>query len=212
MKTTVALAVCLAAATFAGPSFAQQPRFTFNAGGGFTNPVRENSNRLDTGWNANVGAGVNLEQHIGVIGEFGFNDLGLSRTALSIAGVPGGTMRVYSVTGNLILRLNPRGRFDAYVIGGGGWYRRTVEFTAPTTALGTFFDPFLGLLFNAAVPANQVIGSTTVDKPGVNIGGGFTIRPSENSNAKFYAEARYHRIFTNGMRTDLLPVTFGIRW
>jgi hypothetical protein len=31
-------------------------------------------------------------------------------------------------------------------------------------------------------------------------------------HAKFYAEARYNRMFTNGPDTDFIPVTFGVRW
>jgi len=32
-------------------------------------------------------------------------------------------------------------------------------------------------------------------------------------HVKFYAEARYHRMFLgNDRHTDLLPVTFGFRW
>ncbi len=212
MKSSLLLVSSLTALTFAAPSFAQNvPRFMFNFGGGFTEPVRSTGSQLDVGWNANAGAGINLMSHLGVMGEFGFNDSGLSSAALDAAGVPGGTMRVYSVTGDALIRLNPKGRFDAYVIGGPGWYRRTVEFTAPTTSLVTVFDPFLGF-FDVGVPANQVLGSMTVDKPGWNVGGGVTWRLSENSHAKLYAEARYHYIYTDNVRTTLLPVTFGIRW
>jgi hypothetical protein len=210
------LLVCLAGVlTFAGPSFAQQPevpRFTFNAGAGFTEPVRTTGPNADIGWNATAAAGVNVVSHVGLVGEFGFNDLGLSSRGLSLAGVPGGSMRVYSGTGELILRLNPRGRMDAYAIGGGGWYRRTLEFTAPTTTVTTFLDPFLGLLFPASVPANVVVGSMTQDKPGFNVGMGVSWRLSENSHAKLYAEARYHQIYTDPVRTTLVPVTFGLRW
>src|SRR2546430_5565582 len=44
-------------------------------------------------------------------------------------GAPQGSARMYSLTANPIVRLNPRGRCDAYVVGGGGFYRRTIEFT-----------------------------------------------------------------------------------
>ena len=87
--------------------------------------------RLDLGFNLNAGAGINFTPQFGIIGEFGFNNLGLSDIALAAANVPGGSTRVYSLTANPIFRFNPRGRFDVYAIGGGGWYRRTVEFTEP---------------------------------------------------------------------------------
>ncbi len=216
MKTRGTLLVGLAAAlTFAGSSFAQQPevpRFTFNAGAGFSEPVRDTGPDTKVGWNATAAAGVNVFSHVGLLGEFGFNDLGLSSGALSLAGVPGGTMRIYSGTGEVMYRVNPRGRTDVYAIAGGGWYRRTVEFTAPTTALTSFFDPFLGLLLPATVPASVSLGSMTQDKPGFNVGAGVSWRLSENSHAKLYAEARYHQIQTDPIRTTIIPVTFGLRW
>lgn len=36
------------------------------------------------------------------------------------------------------------GTFDTYLIGGGGYYRRTVEFTQPAITTVTAFDPFFG--------------------------------------------------------------------
>ena len=47
---------------------------------------------------------------------------------------------------------------------------------------------------------------------GLNIGGGVSMRLRGDSNVKFFAEARYHYIFTNPIRTTVLPVTFGLRW
>jgi hypothetical protein len=109
------------------------------------------------------------------------------------------------------VRLNPRGRFDMYFLGGGGYYRRTVEFTEPTLAVVTVFDPFYGVFFPAAIPANNVLGSFTQNKGGLNIGGGFTVRLGEDTNVKLFAETRYHYLFTN-QRTTIVPVTFGFRW
>ena len=113
---------------------------------------------------------------------------------------------------NPIIHFNPRGRFDAYAIGGGGYYRRTVEFTEPSVATITAFDPFFGVFFPAAIPTNTVLGSFTQNKGGLNIGGGVSMRLRGDSNAKFFAEARYHYIFTSPIRTAVLPVTFGLRW
>ena len=104
----------------------------------------------------------------------------------------------------------PHGPVDAYVIGGGGVYHRTQEFTTPTTATFTAFDPFFGF-YQAGVAANQVLASYSVVKPGVNIGAGVAF--GTRWHAKFYAEARYHKIFLgNDRHTDYIPVTFGVRW
>lgn len=99
---------------------------------------------------------------------------------------------------------------DVYFIGGGGLYQRRQQFTQPTTAVFTGFDPYFGY-YPVAVPANQVITEYTLNKPGVN--GGMGIAFGTKWHVKFYAEARYHRMFLpNDRHTDLLPVTFGFRW
>jgi opacity protein-like surface antigen len=212
MQKVYITAFCAAGLLLARPSFAQGAnKFTFNLGAGFTEPVR-NFGRLDTGFNINAGAGVNLDPHLGVIAEFGFNHMGLTQRALDLAGVPDGSARIYSVTLNPVIRLNPRGRFDAYVVGGGGYYRRTVEFTEPTISTITVFDPFYGVFYPAAVPANTVLGSFTQNKIGWNVGAGISVRVSQDGNAKIFAESRYHHIYTTPRETKILPVTFGLRW
>lgn len=187
-------------------------RFTFNAGAGFTEPVRHSDGRLDLGFNAGAGAGFNFAPAFGIQADFNYSQLGLSSRALNAAGVPGGETRIYSVTLNPIVHLNPRGRFDTYLLGGGGYYRRTIELTQPTVAVVTAFDPFLGVFFPAAVPTNVVLGSFTQNKGGLNAGGGIAVRLRGDSNARFFAETRYHYLFTTPVRTTILPVTFGFRW
>ncbi len=215
MKRSVRIASLLCVAGLLGtmPVFAQNtPRFNFNVGGGFSEPAYRTGDRLDTGFNINAGAGYNFTERLGVVGEFGFNNFGLNAASLAKAGVPDGSTRLYSVTLNPIIRFNPRGRFDAYVIGGGGYYRRTVEFTRPAVGFVTVFDPWFGTFFNAPVATNEVLGSFTQNKGGWNAGAGVTFRVKADSNAKFYAESRYHYMYTTPRRTSVLPVTFGFRW
>jgi opacity protein-like surface antigen len=211
-KAIYMCAFCLAGLLAARPCPAQNTnRFSFNVGGGFTEPVRWSESRLDTGFNLTAGAGINFIPQFGVQAEFGYNHLGVSGNVLNSVGAPNGASRIYSLTLNPIVHLNPRGRFDAYVIGGGGYYRRTIEFTQPTVTTFTAFDPFFGVFFPAAVPSNEVLGSFTQNRGGLNIGGGVSFRIKGDSNLKFYAESRYHYIFTD-QRTTILPVTFGLRW
>jgi len=109
-----------------------------------------------------------------------------------------------------VIHVMPHAPFDAYIIGGGGIYHRTQEFTAPSAATVTAFDPFFGF-YAASVPTTQVLSSYSVMKPGINIGAGLAF--GTRWHAKMYAEARYHRIFLGNDRyTDYIPVTFGVRW
>ena len=52
--------------------------------------------------------------------------------------------------------------------------------------------------------------SYSTDKPGFDAGAGFSFE--RRWRAKFYAEARYNRMFTNEPDTDFIPVIFGVRW
>lgn len=187
----------------------ETPRFTFNAGAGFTTPVGGTGTRLNNGWNIGAGAGMNFNSYVGALVQFQNNQFNINSTTLNGLGFPGGDVRVWSLTLNPIVHTNPRGPVDLYFIGGGGLYNWRQQFTQPTVGVFTGFDPFFGF-YQAAVPANQVLTSYSVNKPGVN--GGLGLSFGTKWSAKFYAEARYHRIIFGSRHADMLPVTFGIRW
>ena len=184
-------------------------RGTFYIGGGPTFPQARLNEYLDKGFNISIGGGVKATRMVEFLGEFDFFGQGIESTVLRSLSVPQGSSRVYSVTGNVKLNLIP-GPVNLYVIGGGGWYRRTVEFTEPTTQVITVFDPFFGYFANALVPANQVLGSITRDAGGFNAGAGFSFPVGRS--AKIYAESRWHRAYHNPTNTTLVPVTVGLRF
>jgi hypothetical protein len=99
---------------------------------------------------------------------FNFNSFGINTTTLNNLGFPGVDVRIWSVTLDPIVHLNPRGPVDFYLIGG-GIYHRLQEFTTPTVGTVTGFDPFFGF-FPVAVPATQVLAPYSVNKPGANGG------------------------------------------
>lgn len=193
------------------PTFAQSP-LSISIGGGPTVPGKHSGSRFDNGFNLNAGIGIHPVRNFGIMAEFGYNDMGINRTSLNNIGVPGGSGRIYSVTLNPMVHLVPRGRFDAYLIGGGGYYRRTIEFTEPSSAIATGFDPFYGIFFPVEIPTTTVIGSRSQNKGGINGGAGIAIRLGEDSRSTIFAESRYHYIWTTPVRTAVIPVTFGFRW
>ena len=200
-------------AAFAGVAAAQTwSKMAFNVGGGFTEPVVHTENRANTGFNITAGAGYKFVPQFGISAEFGYNRLDLSDNVLTAAGVPGGNAHIFSATLQPTVHVNPKGRFGVYGTFGGGFYRRTIDFTAPTVDTVTLFDPFYGVFYPAAVPSTQILASFTQNKAGINGGAGVEIRIKGDSNAKVYAEARYHYIYTSPVRTTILPVTFGFRW
>ncbi len=196
----------------AATAFAQNeiPRFTFNIGGGFTNPKGPLGSRTDMGWNVGAGAGVNLNSYVSLTGQFGFNDLGINQNTLAGLNFPDGAVHVTSVTLEPIVHLVPRSPVDVYVTGGGGLYHMTQEFTQPALASTIGFDPFFGF-YPAAVPVSQVLSSYSVNKPGFN--GGVGIAFGTRWHGKVFAEARWTRVVTGNNRyLDYLPVSFGFRW
>ena len=157
-----------------------------------------------------AGGGYNFTRAFGVVGEYMVNQMGVSNGVLQQLSVPGGSGTIWSLTANPTIRFNPSGRLGGYLIGGGGLYTRTIQFTRPTTAAVNFFDPWFGF-GTAFVPADQVIGSFTRHAPGWNAGGGLTFGIGR-TGAKIYTEARYHWAGTTGRPIQIVPVNFGVRW
>jgi hypothetical protein len=188
----------------------ESPRFAFDVGGGFTQAVGNTGRHLDTGWNLTTGAGVNFSKYFGTMIDVGYNRFGINSNTLNQSGFHEGNVSVFSATLDPIVHLNASSHIDMYLIGGGGLYHTTQEFTQPSVAAFTRFDPFFGF-YSVLVPTNQVLSSYAVNKPGLNIGAGFAI--GTKWHGKFFAEARYNRIFMgNDRHADYIPVSFGFRW
>jgi hypothetical protein len=120
--------------------------FTLSAGAGLTTITGADAGKLDHGGNLQLDGGYFFNRYLGITGNFMFSDLGITRTELNSLNVPDGSARVYSVTADPTLRV-PLGRgFSAYVLAGGGYLRRTVEFTRPTLAQTVIFNPWWGYL------------------------------------------------------------------
>src|SRR5205807_8413711 len=129
------------------------PRFAFDIGAGFTQPVGNTGRHLDPGWNIQGGAGFNFSSYVGAMVQLDYNSMGINSTTLNNIGFPGGNVRIFSATLDPIVHLNPRGPFDVYLIGGGGLYHRTQEFKQPAIATFTCFDSFFRLFLDAVPTA-----------------------------------------------------------
>ena len=193
----------------AGTLGAQEtPRFSFAAGAGFTTPVGRTSSIVDTGWNLRGSAGVNITPRVGVMLDAGYDSMGIGSPVLNNLGFGGGNLSVFSLTLNPIVHLTPNKNVDLYVTGGGGYYRQNREFTQPGLSNGIGFDPFFGY-YPFVTPVNVIVSSYSVNKPGVDVGAGIAF--GKKWGGKFFAEARYNRIFIGDRHTDYVPVTFGFR-
>jgi hypothetical protein len=194
------------------PSSAQG--FNFNIGGGPGFPLGTTSDFAHTSYNFVVGGGPNLVPHVKLNGEFMFHGLPVQQNIINQLGFSDVKGRLYSLTGNLIVGHSIGGRKNAYLIGGGGWYRRTIEAKQTVLSIGEVCEPWWwwdAQCVNGIITSEVTVGSRTSSAGGFNLGGGLTFQLGESS-ANFYAEVRYHRAFTRNVETSVLPLTLGIRW
>jgi opacity protein-like surface antigen len=205
-------AMALTCLFVAGQGYAQQEQgVTVSSSVGFSPLVGDISTRLNNGWHITIDGGYDFTSHFSTTLEYMYNGFGVSRRVLEEAQVPDGNAHLWAITLNPKLRLNRKSsRFAPYVVGGVGYYRRTVEFTRPVAIPVFIFDPFFGVFDNTLLEANQVIGNVTRSGIGGSAGGGFEVALG-NSGARFFTEARYHYANTGRIVTRMVPVTFGIR-
>jgi hypothetical protein len=213
MKRIVLLPSCLFI-LFASAA-AQDHPYTFNIGGGPGFPVSDISNFSSVGGDFVIGGGANLSERIGFNGEFMWHDLPPKSSIVALTGAPNGSAGLYSLTGNLLFRTSRQNKLGLYGIGGIGWYHRTWELTAPTLVLGSSCSTsyvWWGVeCSNGLVTSNTTLRSGSTDGFGYNAGAGITFRLGE-SYWKVFTEVRYHHAFQHGVDTQVLPLTFGIRY
>jgi hypothetical protein len=171
------------------------------------------------GYNIKAGAGWNFTKRLGVLLEYNFNRdkiPGSTLTELAIQSglnTPlGGNVNTWSFTIDPIFYLPITNKMGGYVTGGGGFYRKVTNFTAPELEDDFFFE----------VQVPTTIAHSSSNQGGLNIGvGAYWKAFGEDSNAKLYTEVRYVWVdspvasnsdpFGSGT-SSLLPVTFGIRF
>lgn len=197
-----------------GSSFGQDVHL-WNAtiGGGVGFPQSTSANFANNGADFVVGGGPNLTRYLGLDAEFMWHELPIKRNIVEDIGVPNARARVYAVTLNAIVPIPTHGKIGFYVIGGGGWYHRSGELTAPAIVPGEICDPFYvwwGGCVDGFVPGQKVLASSNSDSFGPNVGGGITYK--FDWGLKLFGEVRYHHASHDKIDTDLLPLTFGVRW
>lgn len=183
---------------------------TFNVGAGFTAITGYDAGKLDHGGNVQAGAGFNFSQYFGVTGNYMFNWLGMTGAELTTLNEPNGFAHVSSFTVDPTVHLPLGHGVNAYLLAGGGYLRRTVEFTQPTLAQTFVFAPWWGYVGPALVPVNQVLGSISSNAGAYDVGG--LNFPLPRTKLHMYIESRYIHGFTSASNTTVVPISVGIRW
>jgi hypothetical protein len=177
-------------------------------GGGFTAPLGNSSNDLTWGWNVRGGLGWKFSKRLALLGEWEFNRDKIPGRILSQVGEPGGNVHTWSLTLDPVWNYKTSGRVGGYVVGGGGFSRQLTSFTQPVLAQGVYCNYFY--CYPVYYTTNVVVSHYSSNQGVLNIGTGLTFGHWEN--AKLFTEARYEWLDTPGHSTQIIPVTFGLRW
>ena len=184
-------------------------------------PVNPTARFTNFGLGFTAGAGYNLSRRNAFVGEFMWNRLFPSNSAITPLRVAlhsrslKGYGNLLAFTGNYKFELRGKS-LGTYFIGGGGFYYRSVslsqEVVTGTTIACTPEWVFWGFVCSSGVvSSDQTLASTSSAAPGFNAGMGFTIKVGE-PRYRLYFEARYHYAATTPANTQLIPITFGIRF
>ncbi len=193
----------------ASASAQEYSKFSLDVGGGFTVPAGATDNYTRWGWNVKGGVGYNFSLYLGAMANIGYDSLPLNSATAGAIGVPGGQVNVFHATLDPVFHLTPKKRIDLYVTAGGGEFRVVREFSAATAGPTSAYIPSLGFFSPASGPV-PVVSSYSVNKPGFDVGAGFSL--GAVGHGKVFAEARWDHVFVNGGHLDYLPISFGFRW
>lgn len=212
-------------------------KLAFEIGGGLDVPAGSTAKYQSLSYKFSVGAGRNFSKTFGVLLQGDYDHFGITngqlaaQLALYNSLLPvnqqlsslNGSVHVWSVTVNPIINYYTSDTLGAYLIGGGGFYRKVTQFTSPQS--GLFCDPYSGFCYQ--ITSDAVVDHYSNNAGGANAGLGFTYKFSRFSSQKFFAEARYVWVdnqpssnntkSNNGYlpanyRTGYFPVTVGLRW
>jgi opacity protein-like surface antigen len=140
-------------------------------------------------------------------------------------GVGDGNAWVWHLSANAMLSSPFKNRASVYTIGGLGVYYRNVNLTNPGVGFVTVCDPWLFVCYDTPVATDKIVGERSSTDFGMNIGGGVNFKVGETS--MLFIEFRYHYIWgpkpdiavnpltganTGNVNTQMMPITFGVRF
>ena len=201
--------------------FGEDSKLNTNIAMNLTVPLNPLANFANFGWGFAAGAGYNITPRNAIIGEFLWNRIYPSNSALAPLRAAlnsrdlHGHSNLFAITANY--RFELRGRTaGVYFIGGGGFYYRNTslsrEVVTGTTTVCTRVWLFWGFSCSAGVVSeDQTLASSASGTFGANGGIGITFKVAE-PRYRFYIEARYHYAPTTPVSTQFIPITMGIRF
>lgn len=198
-------------------------RLTIEAGGGAAAPAGDKAD-ITWGFQFLVGGGFNITQKLAALVEYQFIDPKIPGAVIAETGAQGGRYHIWSFTLDPEYDFFPKSANDVYAVGGGGYYRKTMNFSNPSQSCGFFY------YYYSCGISNQTVGSFSWNNGGWNLGGGYQHRFGGMyglSRTRLFAEVRYLDVLSPAVKskalpgltpvsigagTKLLPITLGIRW
>jgi Outer membrane protein beta-barrel domain len=221
----LAMAFCAAGAqtmpTAPEQEWEDNPRGNVHLGAPIVIPLNPTARAVHLGFGLDVGGGYNFTRRHGLVGEFLWNNLLTTNEALAKLRAALGDSSlnanadVIAFTGNYRYELRGK-RLGTYFLGGAGlFYRHTSVSKVVVTGNNIQCDPtweWWGFTCTSGtVTENQTVGSLSTTGPGYNGGIGFTVRVGDPPY-RFYAESRYFYAPNQRINTQLMEMTFGIRY
>jgi opacity protein-like surface antigen len=234
------LTACFVILVASVPASAQDKPVDVNIGFGATFPTSGFKDSFDTGWDGTIGVTFNLNEHLGLQGEYIYARMNGPEKTILVSVNPGGigsaqliesNQQMHIGSFNLVYKNHPSDRVvGGYVLGGFGIYHRTIQLTSPAVGYTTFCDPYWYVCYPAVVSVDNILGDRSSNDFGIDVGGGVTF----GHEAKFYVETRYHYVWGPSITTtgstlpaaagtvncssgcssnaSYIPLTFGVRW
>jgi hypothetical protein len=189
---------------------------TFFMGGGFNFPVSETDTYLNSSGSMVIGGGRNITEATAIQVEWTHNWLGIDPAVLERAEsdsvqFSNAYASNWSMTLNLVRRLNPKNDIVPWITGGIGYYKRNLQLTQDVLVYyPPIWDPWWGWIDGGWGPGEAITGNRETYGFGWNVGVGLDMEIE--SGASLFLEARYHMSTMDGVDMTLIPVMAGVRW
>jgi hypothetical protein len=192
-------------------------KFAWEAGVGPTSPAGAWGHYRKTGYDFSFGAGRAFNRAFAVLAQYDYSHVGVVNSILNAYSYQAGTQvngstHIWSLTLNPVITFSdPHSNYGAYIVGGGGFYRKMTVYNES--------DQF-GNTYSCGVGCR-----VSNNAGGLNGGLGFFYKFTPDSNFKVFAEARYVWVDNqptaasqatiapeNNHRTGYFPVAIGVRF
>ncbi|MGA7909492.1 MAG: hypothetical protein WCA16_18945 [Candidatus Sulfotelmatobacter sp.] len=189
-------------------------KWTFNVGAGGSLPNGTTTTYVKSGGLlGTAGVARNANRFLGLRADFFWANLPVRDSALLLASAPGAHNSLYGLTLDPIINIPVTKKYSGYFVVGSGFYHRGGKLDSSTVVPGSGCNPFWvwwGACSNTSIPLSGAFLKSNQNEFGWNFGGG--VARKIRGNLEFYAEFRYVHGSHNNIKTDVRPVTIGLRW